>query len=87
MSADEWVTCPACNGLNKELRNHKEKYGKVSEKVYQEYCDLVKEHEGAQTVGIYQETHLNADGSIDFSLEASCNVCGMEWEITKNNLR
>ncbi len=87
MGADAWVACPACDGLKKELRNHKEKYGKISAEDYDILCDEVEEQKGKQTVGIYQETNLNADRSIDFSLGATCDVCGMKWEITKKNLR
>ena len=80
MSADDWRSCPVCQGLPDKLKTgYKQFYGKVPE---EEYNILKDEYESAMQsnpVRVDIEYGLNADGTISLGLFAKCGICGAEW--------
>jgi len=81
MSADDWLSCPVCQGLPEKLKKgYKQYYGKVPE---DEYNKLKLEHEKAVhklPVRVDYEYNLNADLTISLNFHARCDLCNAEWD-------
>lgn len=80
MSADDWRSCPVCQGLPDKLRGgYKKFYGKVDEKEYERLKAEYKDKSVSNPVRVDYEYDLNPDLTIFIGLHAICGVCGAEW--------
>lgn len=84
LSANKWVCCPFCHGVNELNTDYRKLYGKITAEKYQEFEDKYDmdkaKCEPKETLPLYYEIEITKEG-VKINLSGECENCRKEWVV------